>query len=71
MSSLIQFIVTNVDPKNYYKAIFPEASWGSGNEARVCSPFVKEKTPSFSLNSETGAWYSFSAADQRGGKSIV
>jgi len=71
MNSLIQYIIGNVDPKAYYKTIFPTASWGSGNEARVCSPFIAEKVPSFSLNGETGAWYSFSAADQRGGKSIV
>ena len=71
MNSLIQYVILNIDPKEYYKTIFPDASWGSSNEARVMSPFVVEKVPSFSINGETGAWYSFCKSDQRGGKSIV
>ena len=71
MNSLVQYIINNVDPKEYYRSIFPDAVWGSSNEARVFSPFVKEKVPSFSINGETGAWYSFCHSDQRGGKSIV
>lgn len=71
MNSLIQHVIRNVDPKAYYKTVFPDASWGSSNEARVKSPFVEETVPSFSVNGETGAWYSFCSSDQRGGKSIV
>jgi hypothetical protein len=71
MGSLIQYVIHNVDPKTYYKEVFPDAVWGSGNEARVKSPFVEEKVPSFSINGETGAWCSFCASDSRGGKSIV
>ena len=72
MNKIIQYIVEKVDPKRYYKTIFPEAQWtGINNEARVLSPFISEKTPSFSINGDTGAWYSFCEDDKRGGNSIV
>jgi 5S rRNA maturation endonuclease (ribonuclease M5) len=70
-NSLIQYVINHIDPKQYYITVFPSAKWGASNEARVLSPFITEKVPSFSINGETGAWYSFSASDQHGGKSIV
>jgi len=71
MKTLIQFIRETIDPKEYYKSIFPEISWGGATEARVISPWTAEKDPSLSVNGQTGAWYSFSADDEFGGKSIV
>ena len=72
MSSLVKYIKDNVDPEEYYKRIFSEISWhGVSDEARVLSPFTSEKTPSFSVNRKTGAWYSFCDADQHGGNHII
>ena len=71
MKNLIQLIREQVSPKEYYKTIFPDINWAGTTEARVHSPWVDDKDPSLSINGETGAWYSFSADDEFGGKSIV
>ena len=72
ITSLARYVRKNVDPEEYYKAMFPEVSWSAGSdETKVLSPFVDEKVPSLSLNRDTGAWYSFCASDERGGNSIV
>ncbi len=72
MQSLARYVREKVDPKVYYPTIFPDMSWPpGGSEARVKSPWTPEKTPSLSLNPETGAWFSHSSSDDFGGKSII
>ena len=72
ITSLVRYVRKHVNPEEYYKSVFPEVSWLSGNsEVKVLSPFVDEKVPSLSINKETGQWYSFCDSDRRGGNSII
>lgn len=84
MSSLSEYIKTTVSPKEYWEWVFPPedrdnpAKWPlGGGECKVYSPLRdREKTPSLSINPETGAWYDFGAeAEHQGdvvcGSSVV
>lgn len=72
MSSLLKYIKENVSAEEYYSWQFPEIRWSVGSdEARVMSPFLVEEAPSFSVNRKSGAWHSFCAADERGGRTII
>ena len=72
MPSILKYIKDNVSAEEYYSWQFPEIRWNVGSdEARVMSPFLIEETPSFSVNRKTGAWHSFCAGDERGGRTIV
>ena len=69
--SLREHILESVSPEEFYSDIFDNIHWGNNDEARVHSPWVNEKTPSLSINRESGAWYSFCESDQGGGPDIV
>jgi len=72
MSSILAYIRDYVNPEDYYSWQFPEIRWSVGSdEARVFSPFLVETAPSFSVNKKTGAWHSFCAADEQGGRTII
>jgi hypothetical protein len=70
--SLSRYVRKNVSAEQYWLEFFPDAKWTPGSsETKVLSCFVKERTPSLCINRDTGEWYSFCAADQHGGHSIV
>lgn len=70
MSSLIEYVKAEVDPRQFYASVFPDVKWPSGgSEARVLCPFHAEKSPSLSLNGETGQWFCHGC--DVGGNSIV
>ena len=72
MPSLVAYIKDKVDAKTYWNNEFPDITWPAGGaEARVKSPLRDrpERTPSLSLNGETGAWYDHGLG--QGGNSIV
>lgn len=84
MSSLSEYIKHNVPAKDYWEWVFPPedrdnpAKWPlGGGECKVYSPLrERERTPSLSINPDTGAWYDFGAeSDHQGdrvcGSSIV
>jgi 5S rRNA maturation endonuclease (ribonuclease M5) len=69
--TLKDYILEQVKPEEFYSDIFDDIHWGANDEARVRSPWVDERTPSLSINRETGAWYSFCESDQGGGPNII
>lgn len=70
--SIIDYVVNHVEPEQYYTRLFPDIRFGAtNNEARICSPFTQENTPSFQINKETGAFYSFCKGNEFGGRTIV
>lgn len=69
MASLIEYVRRTVQVKAYYQSVFPNVRWPIGNEARVSCVFHKEKTPSLSLNPDSGAWFCHGCS--AAGKSII
>ena len=71
MASIVNYIRTTVSPKVYYERAFPGIVWPTtGGEARVRSTLRDgDKTPSLSINPDSGAWYDHGLGE--GGNSIV
>lgn len=57
--TLIEYVKSRIDPKEYYSKVFPDIRWPSGGgEPRVMCCFHKDKsTPSLHVNGESGAYY--------------
>jgi 5S rRNA maturation endonuclease (ribonuclease M5) len=70
MPALISHVRTTVDPKLYYEWQFPNVRWPDSGEARIISPMrERERTPSMSINSDSGKWFDHGSGE--GGNSII